>query len=595
MSLKNYLEKKKEALGWVSDIKGQERAIGILSYARKIVKKTEEILAPLREDLKILKRETPDEEWFIGLNDRIQIALAQAIDYAEWLTLPGCTADSFVLETDWSGDFSGYLLFARQNYLEKSLVDLGSKVAIKAASSYLGELDTIIWACKKTKSYRGDLPLLIRSDNHGVIDKSRAYEVYDQDIRSYRRWSWLIENEPGFKIEFLPGSENSGADLLSRPVKLREKKGALIKEVKEDVWDVQLVMDKEKVQEASDFIYIENDEEDTSYEDIGISSISQENKDLIWQKHLPAHWGAEKVFWMLKRRGVAIPLLKISEELLKCKTCAHFRKVRPRNFWRQPPYSLEPGHTVHMDFIGPVKMGRGGVKFILCVVDSCTRMGGAWKFRTTQSQNVIRGLQDWIFRYGLIKRIVSDNAAYFTSDEMKEWCAKKDIEQIFIAPYKHESNGLIERYNQTIEDRLRKMTFDQGGSWSDHLDAAVDLINSAPHKITGYIPKELWKAPLQDRIIAHKRSLDFRKKRNEKRKKFSPYPFTIGQHVLAFDAIAAMAKDNKFTPRWKGPYRIVEQVSTSLWRVKELGISRGRGRKPTLIFHQDHLQPFDIE
>ena len=61
----------------------------------------------------------------------------------------------FVLETDWSGDFSGYLLFARQNYLEKSLVDLGSKVAIKAASSYLGELDTIIWACKKTKAVQG--------------------------------------------------------------------------------------------------------------------------------------------------------------------------------------------------------------------------------------------------------------------------------------------------------------------------------------------------------------------------------------------------------------------------------------------------------
>ena len=30
---------------------------------------------------------------------------------------------------------------------------------------------------------------------------------------------WLIANEPGFRIEFFPGSENCGADLISRPVK----------------------------------------------------------------------------------------------------------------------------------------------------------------------------------------------------------------------------------------------------------------------------------------------------------------------------------------------------------------------------------------
>ena len=241
MSLENYLKEKKKSIGWVSDIRGQERAIGIISYARRVVKKTEEILAPLWEDLKILKKETPEKEWFVGLNDRIQEALSKAIDYTEWLTLPGCAADSFVLETDWSGEYSGYLLFAKQCSQEKSLVDLGSKVAMKAASSYLGELDTIVWACKKTKAYRGSLPLLIRSDNHGVVDKSRAHEVYDQDIRSFRRWSWLIENEPGFEIEFLPGSENSGADLLSRPVKLREKKGVLIKETQDSCQTIHLV------------------------------------------------------------------------------------------------------------------------------------------------------------------------------------------------------------------------------------------------------------------------------------------------------------------------------------------------------------------
>ena len=101
-----------------------------------------------------------------------------------------------------------------------------------------------------------------------------------------------------------------------------------------------------------------------------------------------------------------------------------FPKVEAKGVWRQPPFSLEPGHTVFMDFIGPVKVGRGGVKHIFCVVDSCTRMGGAWKYRTTDSRNVIKGLNSWISQYGKMSRIVSDNAAYFSSEEMQAWCEK---------------------------------------------------------------------------------------------------------------------------------------------------------------------------
>ena len=54
----------------------------------------------------------------VGLDNGTQKALAQAIDYTEWLTLPGCAADSFVQKMDWSEEHSGYLLFAKENSLE---------------------------------------------------------------------------------------------------------------------------------------------------------------------------------------------------------------------------------------------------------------------------------------------------------------------------------------------------------------------------------------------------------------------------------------------------------------------------------------------
>ena len=172
-------------IGEVSSIKGLERVIGIISYARRVVKGSEKILGPLREDLKYAKNHEPSDEWWSTVNDHIQEAFAGALEKIQFLTVPGIEAVKFILETNWSSDYSGYLLFAKDKSGELHLLDVSSKVGMKAASSYLGELDTIVWACKRTKAYRGAVLILIRIGNHGILDKSKSSEFYDGDIRSF--------------------------------------------------------------------------------------------------------------------------------------------------------------------------------------------------------------------------------------------------------------------------------------------------------------------------------------------------------------------------------------------------------------------------
>ena len=53
--------------------------------------------------------------------------------------------------------------------------------------------------------------------------------------------------------------------------------------------------------------------------------------------------------------------------------CARFREMRPRDNWHSVLYSEEPGGAVYVDVIGPVHKGRGGVRYIQCLVDSATR------------------------------------------------------------------------------------------------------------------------------------------------------------------------------------------------------------------------------
>ena len=189
---------------------------------------------------------------------------------------------------------------------------------------------------------------------------------------------------------------------------------------------------------------------------------------------------------------------------------------------------------------------------------------------------------------------MSDNAAYFTSEELRRWCEQKGIEQLFIAPHRHESVGLVERFQQTLVDRLRKMVLDRGGSWGDHLEDAVRLINQTVNRTTGFSPQELWGADLEARELALNRSTKERRKGSEDRR-LCKREFVVGQRVIAYDAVVASSREDKFLPLWKGPYELVERVSPSLWRAKELGTERGRGRRPVLVFHQDHLQPWDLE
>lgn len=71
-----------------------------------------------------------------------------------WLVLPGGKSDrfAFVIESDWSSKYAGYTLSASKDG-EERLLDMGSRKQKMVSSSYLGELDALVWAYKRTKVF----------------------------------------------------------------------------------------------------------------------------------------------------------------------------------------------------------------------------------------------------------------------------------------------------------------------------------------------------------------------------------------------------------------------------------------------------------
>ena len=305
---------------------------------------------------------------------------------------------------------------------------------------------------------------------------------------------------------------------------------------------------------------------------------------------MKGHWGARKTFWALQRKGSKASWEMVQKVCKLCEICAQFRHRREKAPFGQPFFSREVGHTVVGDVVGPLPTGKGGMRYIHCMVDSATRLGDAMKLRDVTAASILRALQQWVRRNGLFSILVTDNAAYYAAADVQDWCSTNGIEHKFIAPYRHQSVGLVERYHQTLINRVRKMKFISGGSWTDYVDAAVQIINDAVHSVTKFSPKELWSGSKEDLDLAHQRTKQEREYRNRKRKVY-PAKFYPGQYVLVWDERPGLTR---FQSRWKGPYVLSHQISASVWaaRVKK---KTGPARIPTLHFHVDQMQPFSIE
>ena len=104
---------------------------------------------------------------------------------------------------------------------EQRLLDIGSRAHGLAASSFLGELDAVIWACKRTKACWGLVPLVICTDSHSLYAKAKLGILYDPNIRALKRWVWLVANESGFQIEFVPGVQNRGGQTFLKTAEFR--------------------------------------------------------------------------------------------------------------------------------------------------------------------------------------------------------------------------------------------------------------------------------------------------------------------------------------------------------------------------------------
>ena len=179
-----------------------------------------------------------------------------------------------------------------------------------------------------------------------------------------------------------------------------------------------------------------------------------------------------------------------------CSTCPECQKATGKVV--DPPAKLQPIPAMgmpfrkfFMDIVGPLPRSRNGYRYVLSIVDLNTRYPEAVPLRSQTAEEVADALVGVFSRVGIPQEISSDQGSNFMSCLMKELCDLLQIRQVTTTPYHQAANGLVERWDQTMKNMLRRMVYDSCPQWDRLLPYVLFAYREVPEASTGLSPFEL--------------------------------------------------------------------------------------------------------
>lgn len=245
-----------------------------------------------------------------------------------------------------------------------------------------------------------------------------------------------------------------------------------------------------------------------------------------------------------------------------------------------------------------------GYRYILTVVDHASRYPEAVPLKNIQAETVAEALLDIYSRVGLPEEVLSDLGTQFVSEVMGEVCRLLRVRQMTTTPYHPMCNGLVERFNGTMKQMLKRLCNEQPKEWDRFLNALLFAYREVPQESTGFSPfellygrtvrgpmqilRELWTGggeqgetknsyqyvvDLRERLertleIAQEsvgRAQRRHKRRYDRRAKVRR--LEEGDEVL----VLLPTNHNKLLMQWKGPFRVVEVVGLNDYRIQVKG------------------------
>ena len=189
---------------------------------------------------------------------------------------------------------------------------------------------------------------------------------------------------------------------------------------------------------------------------------------------------ARSYFWW---NGLDRDIENISKS---CDACQAVKPSPPSAVLHPWVWPDAPWKRIHIDFAGPF-LG----KTFLVTVDAHSKWPEVAIMSSTTTESTIEVLRSLFARFGLPEQLVSDNGPQFTSEQFQHFLKSNGVKHIRSAPYHPSSNGLAERFVQTLKRSL-KATEKEGKSIQHRLSQFLFEYRVTPHATTNTPPSQLF-------------------------------------------------------------------------------------------------------
>lgn len=380
-----------------------------------------------------------------------------------------------------------------------------------------------------------------------------------------RLFNWAMRlNQYNFSINYIPGRENEEADFLSRnPVEIFHLTTDEIRTLQEPI----SILPK-NCQKRNGIIY--NRERIYLPHEAAI--------ELLWHLHdLYGHIGLCQLNEHFSRKYYTENLNQSIDEILKsCAVCLKSKKNQKIGSLGQlgPPQS--PFDIIFMDTVGGLS-GKSEKRYLHLAIDSFTRFVWATSSKTQNSGDFIK-LVKKIQKINEPKLIVADRYRAINSKEFKQFLYQSNI-QILFTPIDHpESNGMVERVNQTLIRKLRSKIIDfPNKSWAICAEKVVDEYNDTIHSSTKFPPSYLLlgKDPYnyykgEDITINRQKAIENSQNKHLINKRYFDrkhlnIKFELGEYIMV--CLENSLNRRKLDPIFKGPFQIIDIPSEHMYTI----------------------------
>ena len=206
-----------------------------------------------------------------------------------------------------------------------------------------------------------------------------------------------------------------------------------------------------------------------------------------------AHQGQHRSLSLMKERFWWLGMARdLRNRIKKCGRCRKFEAAPPIAPMK-PLACSGPDELLHVDFTSieetvPLRQ-EPVIRNVMVMQDHFSKFVVAYVVKDQTARTAAETLRNGYFGIlGAPAYLVSDQGKAFTGHLITHLCELYGVQKLRTSPYHAQTNGQVERMNQTIIRMIGKLEQDKKARWSEHLPEMLTAYNGTHSAVTGYSP-----------------------------------------------------------------------------------------------------------